>query len=66
MAAEWLDLPREPSRAAEVITKCAVNGWAALGEAIKPIDDPRHNTMDWETWHESDVFRAEVERLLRK
>ena len=65
-ATEWLDRPRNPIRAAEVTTKSAINGWAALGEAFKPIDDPRHNTFDWESWHESDVFRAEVEAGLAK
>ena len=53
-------------RIADVITKSAVNGWAALGDAIKPVDDPRHNTFDWESWHECDVFRAEVENRLKR
>ena len=65
-AADWLDRPRTPMRIADVITKSAVNGWAALGDALKPVDDPRHNPFDWESWHECDVFRAQVERALAK
>lgn len=52
-ATEWLERPKIPILAAEVITKSAINGWAALGEAFKPIDDPRHNPFDWESWHEA-------------
>jgi tetratricopeptide (TPR) repeat protein len=62
-AADWLDRPRNPTRAANIVTH-AINPWNAIGEAFKPIDDPRHNPFDWESWHECDVFRAEVERLL--
>ena len=51
-------------RAANIVTH-AINPWNALGEAFKPIDDPRHNTFDWESCPGApgDVFRAEVERL---
>ena len=49
-------------RAANMVTH-AINPWNALGESFKPIDDPWHNTFDWESRHECDVFRAEVERL---
>jgi PIN domain nuclease of toxin-antitoxin system len=60
-----LDRPRKPMRAANIVTH-AINPWSALGEAIKPIDDPRHNTFDWESWHECDVFRAEIEREISR
>ena len=52
-------------RAANVVTR-AINPWNALGEAFKPIDDPRHNTFDWESCPGApgDVFRAEVEKRL--
>ena len=62
-AANWLDRPRDPMRAANVVTH-AINPWNALGEMFKPLDDPRHNTFDWESWHECEVFRAEVESRL--
>jgi hypothetical protein len=61
VAAGWLDRPRDPVRAANVVTH-AINPWNAAGVAVGPIDDPRHNPFDWESWHECDVFRAEVER----
>ena len=44
----------------------AINPWNAIGEAFKPIDDPRHNTFDWESWHECDVFREEVEQSRKR
>ena len=43
-ATDWLDRPRKPIPAANVITH-AINPWTAIGEAFKPIDDPRHNTV---------------------
>ena len=49
-------------RAANVVTH-AINPWNVLGEAFKPIDDPRHSTFDWESSLECNVFRAEVEQL---
>jgi serine/threonine protein kinase len=64
-ATEWLDRPRNPMRAANIATH-AINPWSAIREAFKPIDDPRHNLLDWESWHECDVFRGEVERLLAR
>ena len=63
VATDWLDRPRNPMRAANIVTH-AINPINAIAEAFKPIDDPRHNPFDWESWHECDVFRAEVERLL--
>lgn len=59
-AANWLERPKDPMRAANVITH-AIN---PIGEVFKPIDDPRHSPFDWESWHECDVFRAEVEKRL--
>ena len=50
VATEWLDQPRDPKD--------------GLGDAWKPGEDPRRNPFDWESWHECDVFRAEVERRL--
>jgi hypothetical protein len=50
-------------RAANIISH-AMNPWIAIGEAFKPIEDPRHNTFEWESWYESDVFQAELERAL--
>jgi hypothetical protein len=38
--------------------------WAGLGQAFAPVDDPRRNPFDWESWHECEVFRVEVERRL--
>ena len=64
-AADWLDRPRNPMQTANVASHAAVNGWAALGEAVKPIEDPRYNPFDWEAWHECAVFRAEVEGLIK-
>ena len=29
---------------------------AVPGELHKPIDDPRYNSFDWESWHEVEVF----------
>ena len=57
--AEWLDRPLIPMRAANVITH-AINPWNSLAETFKPIDDPRHNPFDWESWHECEVFRAKL------
>jgi hypothetical protein len=50
-------------RAANIVTH-GIIPWNAIDEACKPIDDPRHNTFDWKSWHECDVFRAQAERLL--
>ncbi len=48
-----------------LVSYSALNPWGGLSEAFAPDDDPRRNPFDWETWHESDVFRAAVERRLR-
>lgn len=57
-ACTWLDKPRTPMRIVNIVTHAAFNGWAAMGEAFKPMEDPRFNTFDWEAWHECDAFRA--------
>jgi eukaryotic-like serine/threonine-protein kinase len=49
-ATEWLDRPRDPND--------------GMGDSFQPGEDPRRNPFDWESWHECDVFRAEVERRL--
>ena len=64
IATERLDRPRKPMAAANVVTH-AINPWNAIGEAFKPVDDLRHNTFDWESWYECDVFRAELARVVR-
>ncbi len=63
-AAEWLDQPGQPIRSANIVAQGTLNPWAGLGAAFMPVDDPRRNPFDWEIWHESDVFRAEVERRM--
>lgn len=63
-ATVWLDQPGRPIRAANIVTHGALNPWTGLAAAVAPIDDPRRNPFDWETWHECDVFRAEVEGRL--
>jgi hypothetical protein len=65
-ATEWLDRPCKPIRAMNIVSHCALNPWAGLGEAFAPVDDPRRNPFDWETWYESDVFRAAVARRLAR
>jgi hypothetical protein len=64
-ATDWLDRFENPTRAANIVSHCGMSPWAGLGQALTPIDDPRRNAFDWESWHECDVFRAEIERLMR-
>jgi len=59
-AVDWLDRAPEPGPATEVIEQLKT-----LFEIPKPLDDPRYDPFDWESWHESDVFRAEVEMALQ-
>jgi WD40 repeat protein len=63
-AIDWLDVPCLPYRAANLITHHAQNSWTGLGEAFAPTDDPRRNPFDWESWHECDVFRAQLQQRL--
>jgi hypothetical protein len=53
-------------RAANAVTAAAVNPWAMIGELHKPVDDPRHNTFDWESWYECEVFRKELESTFER
>ena len=66
VAAEWLDRAGQPIRAANIVTHCALTPWAGLGAAGAPVEDLRRNPFDWESWHECDVFRAEVEREISR
>jgi hypothetical protein len=54
-----LDRPRNPIRAVNIITH-TIKPWNAVGEAFKPIGDPRHNRFDWQSWYKCDVFPGEV------
>ena len=47
---QWLDRPRHPKD--------------SPGGALEPVDDPCHNLLNWEEWHECDVIRAEVEKAM--
>ena len=64
VAAEWLDRAGAPIRAANIVSHSALTPWAGLAAAGSPVEDIRRNPFDWESWHECDVFRAEVERQL--
>ena len=59
-AVDWLDKPHEPGPATDVIEQLKT-----LFEIPKPLDDPRYNPFDWESWHECDVFRAEVDTAMQ-
>ena len=48
------------------VSHCALTPWAGLGAAIVPVEDLRRNPFDWESWHECDIFRAEVERQISR
>ena len=39
--------------------------WSGSVQVRKFQLDPRYNSIDWETWYECDVFRAEVEAKLK-
>jgi hypothetical protein len=64
-AANWLELYERPIQAMNIVSHSALNPWAGLGEAFAPVDDPRRNPFDWESWHECDVFRAEIGARLK-
>jgi tetratricopeptide (TPR) repeat protein len=59
-AVDWLDRPSEDGP-----TKKIIELEKELFKITKPLDDPRYNPFQWELWHECDVFRAEVEKLLQ-
>jgi hypothetical protein len=64
VAAEWLDRSSLPIRAANIVSLCPMTPWASLMATVAPVDDLRRNPFDWESWHECDVFRAELEKGL--
>jgi WD40 repeat protein/tRNA A-37 threonylcarbamoyl transferase component Bud32 len=64
-AVAWLDRHRLLLQAASASSVSAATPWAGPAELLRVPDDPRRNPFDWETWHECDVFRAEVERRLQ-
>ena len=49
---------------ASMLGTASTDKWGGLLELVRKPTDPRYNSFDWETWHECDVFRAEVERKL--
>ena len=63
IAADWLDRPGWPIRAANVVAHSVPNPWAGV-VAAAPVGDPSRSPFDWEPWHECDVFRVQVERRL--
>lgn len=63
-ATDWLERYEKPIQVMNLVSHNALNPWAGLGEAFVPIDDPRRNPFDWESWLECDVFRARVEKRL--
>jgi WD40 repeat protein len=65
VAAEWLDRHRSPQRIANVVTH-AINPWSAMGHVFAPVQDPRYNPFDWESWFECEAFRIRIEALLRR
>ena len=63
-ATDWLERYERPVQAMNIVSHHALSPWMGLGQAFVPIDDPRRNPFDWESWLECDVFRAEVEQRL--
>jgi hypothetical protein len=57
-AVAWLDRYQPP------LTSVLGGGYLGTATIQKSQMDPRYNAFDWESWHECDVFRAEVERRL--
>ena len=64
-AVDWLDRPLKPFRAAGIVSHGFSGILPVLGEMVRPVGDPRYNSIDWESWHEAEVFRAAVERQLQ-
>ena len=64
-ANDWLERYERPIRAMNLVSHSALNPWAGLAQAYVPVDVPRRNPFDWESWHECDVFRAEVEARMK-
>ena len=59
-----LDRYEKPMQLASMLGTASTDKWSGLLELVRKPTDPRYNSFDWETWHECDVFRAEVERKL--
>lgn len=59
-AVDWLDKPHELGPTTGVIEQLKT-----LFKIPKPLDDPRYNPFEWESWHECDVFRADVQQALQ-
>jgi hypothetical protein len=64
-AVAWLDIYQRPMQLASALGTASADLWASLIEGVRDQADPRYNPLDWETWHECAVFRAEVEVLLK-
>jgi tetratricopeptide (TPR) repeat protein len=58
-AVAWLDQSQANDPLAE-----RIKFEKTLYPVPKPLDDPRFNPADWESWHECSVFRAELEKSL--
>jgi tetratricopeptide (TPR) repeat protein len=58
-AVAWLDQSQANDPLAE-----RIKFEKTLYPVPKPLDDPRFNPVDWESWHECGVFRAELEKSL--
>jgi WD40 repeat protein/serine/threonine protein kinase len=63
-ATNWLERFENPLRATNIVSHCGMSPWSGLGAAFAPVDDPRRNPFDWESWLECDLFRADIERWL--
>lgn len=63
-ATDWHERYEQPIQVIYLISHHALIPWVGLGQAFVPIDDPRRNPFDWESWLECDVFRAQMKRRL--
>jgi hypothetical protein len=64
-AVAWLNRFRQPMQVLSVLGAIPTGGFHAAAELFKQPIDPRYDAFDWETWHECDVIRAEVEAKLK-
>jgi tetratricopeptide (TPR) repeat protein len=64
-AADWFDRQLVPYRAANAATHGFNGGWQVVAELNKPIDDPRYNSFDWESWYEAEIFRKALETKIK-
>jgi WD40 repeat protein len=65
VATDWIDRPRRPQRVANMVTH-ALTPWTAIGHAFAPVQDPRYNPIDWESWYECEIFRQNIEAMLQR